>query len=167
MWRKFLKYVLLGGCALAIVACQSPVVQPKPGLTAEQMQMLRSYGFEDVDGDWALQMPAKLLFAVDTDQLESHQAEYVTQLAQALLKADIRTVRVEGHTDNTGTEAYNQKLSERRARRVAEQLGRAGMDPSQVTTHGWGNTKPLPMVSGQLARRENRRVAIIIPGVGG
>jgi len=70
---------------------------------------------------------------------------------------------VEGHTDDTGPVLYNQQLSERRAQRVAEQLVRAGMDPLQISTRGWGNSKPLPMAQGQDARRENRRVAIIIP----
>jgi outer membrane protein OmpA-like peptidoglycan-associated protein len=165
MRRRFVKYVMVAGLALALAACQSPPV--KPGLTAEQLQVLNSYGFEDMDGDWALQMPSKLLFAVDTDQLDARQAEYVSELAQALLKVNIRTVRVEGHTDDTGTVAHNQKLSERRARRVAEELIKAGMDASLVSTRGWGNTKPLPMASGQNARKENRRVAIIIPAVGG
>lgn len=165
MRRRFVKYMMVAGMVLAMAACQSPPV--KPGLTAEQLQVLNSYGFEDMDGDWALQMPSKLLFAVDTDQLDDRQAGYVSELAQALLKVNIRTVRVEGHTDDTGTAAYNQKLSERRARRVAEELIKAGMDAGLVSTRGWGNTKPLPMASGQNARKENRRVAIIIPAVGG
>lgn len=166
MRRRFVKYMMVAGMTLAMAACQSPPVKPA-GLTAEQLQVLNSYGFEDLDGDWALQMPSKLLFAVDTDQLDVRQAGYVSELAQALLKVNIRTVRVEGHTDDTGTAAYNQKLSERRAKRVAEELIKAGMDAGLVSTRGWGNTKPLPMASGQNARKENRRVAIIIPAVGG
>jgi outer membrane protein OmpA-like peptidoglycan-associated protein len=74
-------------------------------------------------------MPSKLLFAVDTDQLGSQQADYVNQLAQDLKRVGIQSVRVEGHTDDTGPVLYNQQLSERRAQRVAEQLVRAGMDP--------------------------------------
>ena len=164
MWGRCVKWVAAGACALAITACQSPVVQPAAtGLSAAQVQMLRSHGFEDINGSWALLMPSKLLFAVDTDQLDGRQALYVMQLGKDLQQADIFSVRVEGHTDDTGSAQHNQQLSERRAQRVAELLVRSGMDARHVSTRGWGNTKPLPMVTGQEGRRENRRVAIIIP----
>lgn len=151
--------------ALLLAACQSPVVQTPvtTGLTAEQVQVLQSHGFSAQDDGWALLVPAKLLFAVDTDQLDVGQVDYVSKLALDLLHVGIQSVRVEGHTDDTGTAQYNQQLSERRAQRVAELLVRSGMEPAQVSTRGWGNSKPLPMEQGQGARRENRRVAIIIP----
>lgn len=166
MWRKVWKWGavwLLSGC---LVACQSPEVkvQPMQGLTAQQLQVLRSHGFEDGEGGWTLEVPTKLLFAVDTDQLNTQQVDYVAQLARDLYQVGIHSVRVEGHTDDTGSALYNQQLSERRAQRVADGLVRGGMQASQISTRGWGNTKPLPMVAGQGARRENRRVAIIIPG---
>lgn len=146
-----------------LLACQSPAVLPAKGWTAEQLQVFHTHGFEDQEGSWALLVPSKLLFAVGTDQLESKQVEYVSRLAHDLERVGIRSVRVEGHTDDTGTALYNQQLSERRAQRVAELLVHAGMDASQVTTRGWGNSKPLPMAQGNDTRRENRRVAIIIP----
>ena len=161
-WR----WGVAAGVLAMLVACQSAPPPPPPaqpaGLTAQQVQVLRSNGFEDEDGVWALSVPAKLLFAVDTDQLDSKQGDYVMQLARDLLQVGIRSVRVEGHTDDTGTVLYNQQLSERRAQRVADFLVRGGMDPLQVATRGWGNSKPLPHSQG--ARRENRRVAIIIQG---
>lgn len=151
--------------ALGLVACQAPgkAVPETAGLNAAQVQLLQSHGFEAQDGGWALLMPAKLLFAVDTDQLEAAQEDYVSRLAQDLRQVGIQSVRVEGHTDDTGTAHYNQQLSERRAQRVADLLVRSGMAADQVSTRGWGNSKPLPMAQGQGARRENRRVAIIIP----
>ncbi|WP_291590355.1 OmpA family protein [Comamonas sp. UBA7528] len=164
MGRLLWKWSAACWLAIGLAACQSPVPQPAaPGLSPEQVQVLRSHGFEEQGGSWALQVPSKLLFAVDTDQLGSKQADYVSQLAQDLKGVGIQSVRVEGHTDDTGPVLYNQQLSERRAQRVAEQLVRAGMDPLQISTRGWGNSKPLPMAQGQDARRENRRVAIIIP----
>ena len=164
MKRSFWKWSAACVLALGLAACQSPVQKPPvAGLTPEQVQVLRSHGFEDQDGSWALMVPSKLLFAVGTDQLESKQADYVNQLSKDLQRVGIQSVRVEGHTDDTGTSLYNQQLSERRAQRVAEELVRAGMEPLQISTRGWGNSKPLPMAQGQDARRENRRVAIIIP----
>lgn len=164
MWQDSWKWAVMGLLAVSVMACQSPPVTQPPsnGLTEQQMQVLRSNGFEDADGAWALSVPSKLLFAVDTDQLDAKQGEYVMQLARDLLQVGIRSVRVEGHTDDTGTPLYNQQLSERRAQRVADFLVRGGMDSLQVATRGWGNSRPLPASQG--ARRENRRVAIIIQG---
>lgn len=158
------KWCVIGFTVAGLMACQSP--PPKTlqstGLTEQQVKVLRSNGFEDEEGVWALSVPSKLLFAVDTDQLDSKQGEYVMQLARDLQQVGIRSVRVEGHTDDTGTTLYNQQLSERRAQRVADFLVRGGMDSLQVATRGWGNSRPLPTSQG--ARRENRRVAIIIQG---
>lgn len=166
-WRSAVRWLVAGGCALWLAACQSPVVQPEPqapeGLSPAQVQVLREHGFEDAEGAWTLQVPSKLLFPVDTDQLDAQQAKYVMQLARDLQQVGIYGVRVEGHTDDTGAAQYNQQLSERRAQRVAELLVRGGMDSNQVRTWGWGNTKPLPMAVGHSGRRENRRVSIIIP----
>lgn len=163
LWWKYGGALLL---VAGLVGCQTPVAQPKPqGMSAEQLQVLRTHGFQDEEGDWALQVPSKLLFAVGTDQLEATQAEYVSQLGRDLLQVGIHQVRVEGHTDDTGSPQYNQQLSERRAQRVADLLVQAGMPVAQVSTRGWGNAKPLPMVTGETARKENRRVAIIIPGL--
>jgi outer membrane protein OmpA-like peptidoglycan-associated protein len=158
----------MGACCLvwSLAACQAPMpLRAATGWTAEQMQILRTHGFEEQADGWALMMPSKLLFAVDTDQLEAKQADYVQGLAQELHHAGIHRVRIEGHTDDTGSVQYNQQLSERRAQRVADLLVRAGIPPERIETRGWGNTRPLPMVQGQGARRENRRVAIIIPAV--
>ena len=162
----FVRWGIAGLLVAGLMACQSPPVAPTKVWTAEQLQVLREHGFEDQDGSWALLVPSKLLFDVGTDQLEAKQVDYVTRLARDLQRVGIHSVRVEGHTDDTGTALYNLQLSERRAQRVAEQLVRAGLDASQVSTRGWGNTKPLPMVQTQDARRENRRVAIIIPSPG-
>lgn len=163
LWWKYGGALLL---AAGLAACQSPAEQPKTqGLSVEQLEVLRTHGFEDQEGDWALQVPSKLLFAVGTDQLESTQADYVSQLARDLRKVGIHNVRVEGHTDDTGSPQYNQQLSERRAQRVADLLVQSGMSALQVHTRGWGNSKQLPMATGDAGRKENRRVAIIIPGL--
>lgn len=158
LWRWFVAGVL----AAFLAGCQTT---PRlPALTAEQVQVLRAHGFEtQEDGAWALLMPSKLLFAVDSDQLNMQQAGYVAALAKDLRQVGIQTVRVEGHTDDTGAPAYNQQLSERRAQRVADQLVHGGLPASGISIRGWGNSKPLPMVQGQGARQENRRVSIIIP----
>ena len=67
---------------------------------------------------------------------------------------------VEGHTDSIGSEAYNQKLSERRANAVADYMESQGIDSSRITTKGWGKTKPIASNKTKEGRAQNRRVEI-------
>ena len=74
---------------------------------------------------------------------------------------DIR-ISVEGHTDAIGTDAYNQKLSERRARSVADYLQRGGIARSRMTTAGFGESKPIASNATDDGRAQNRRVELRI-----
>ena len=75
-------------------------------------------------------------------------------------KSDLK-VSVEGHTDSIGSEAYNQKLSERRAKAVRDYLVSQGIDASRITTRGFGKSKPVASNDTAEGRAENRRVEII------
>ncbi len=68
------------------------------------------------------------------------------------------TIRVEGHTDNIGSAAYNQKLSERRAQAVKKRLVEMGIAPSRMTTKGFGFSEPVASNATEAGRAENRRV---------
>jgi outer membrane protein OmpA-like peptidoglycan-associated protein len=72
--------------------------------------------------------------------------------------AEIVKVRVEGHTDNVGTPAFNKKLSEDRAASVVRWLVAHGVDPSRLTSAGFGLDRPLASNETPDGRRENRRV---------
>jgi outer membrane protein OmpA-like peptidoglycan-associated protein len=69
-------------------------------------------------------------------------------------------VRLSGHTDDVGDEAYNLELSSRRAQSAAAYLVSQGILPGRITTAGFGETKPLVSGTTQLARDTNRRVEI-------
>ncbi len=79
-----------------------------------------------------------------------------------------RRVSVEGHTDSVGSEATNQRLSERRADSVASALEDAGVDPQRVTTKGFGERYPVAQnqhsdgADNPSGRAKNRRVEVII-----
>jgi len=75
-------------------------------------------------------------------------------------KPDLR-VSVEGHTDSIGGEAYNQRLSERRAKAVRDYMVSEGIDASRITTRGFGKSKPIASNSTKEGRAENRRVEIL------
>ena len=70
-------------------------------------------------------------------------------------------VSVEGHTDSIGSDAYNQRLSERRAKTVADYMVENGISPSRITTRGFGKSKPVASNDTAEGRAENRRVEII------
>ncbi len=72
-------------------------------------------------------------------------------------------IEVDGHTDNIGTDAYNQKLSERRAAAVKDYLIKeAGVESSKITSVGYGETKPVADNKTAAGRAQNRRVEILI-----
>lgn len=143
--------------ALMLAACQTPP-QPK-GLTQQQQQVLRAQGFELVDQGWELQMPGKLLFEFDSSDVGPTARTKIAELSRALMKEGIDRLRVEGHTDDRGSDAYNLKLSERRAQAVADVLTEAGIPKPNIEVKGLGSASPL--TSGNAA--ENRRVAIVVP----
>jgi OOP family OmpA-OmpF porin len=69
---------------------------------------------------------------------------------------------VEGNTDNKGTDAYNQKLSERRAAAVKDVLVKSGIDASRLSTVGYGETRPVASNDTEEGRAKNRRVTIVV-----
>jgi OOP family OmpA-OmpF porin len=70
-------------------------------------------------------------------------------------------VVVQGHTDSVGSDAYNQRLSERRAGAVREYLTRQGIDGSRIDTEGFGESRPVASNSTAAGRAQNRRAEII------
>lgn len=81
----------------------------------------------------------------------------------ALLQANPEwQLLLSGHTDNEGTEAFNQTLSEKRSDAVKEYLVSKGITASRITTKGYGQTKPLAANDSKLAKGKNRRVEMEI-----
>jgi len=80
-----------------------------------------------------------------------------------LMKADSNVkVVIEGYTDNVGNDAYNQKLSEKRAKNVRQYLiGKFGIDGSRLTAVGYGKAKPIASNDTEEGRLKNRRVQAV------
>jgi outer membrane protein OmpA-like peptidoglycan-associated protein len=75
------------------------------------------------------------------------------------------TLTVVGHTDNVGTNDYNQKLSERRALSVAQYLEKRRVDGMRLATAGKGETVPVSSNASESGRQANRRVEIYLEAV--
>lgn len=163
---RFLRCAAAAVAALALAACQSPPA-PVSAPAAEQpdrrAQVLREYGFEQTDDGWELQMSGKLLFEFDSDALQGQRRASVLQMGRALVEVGVQTLRVEGHTDDQGNDMYNERLSLRRAQAVAQVLAEAGMERGRISVRGYGRSRPLVTGGPEGTRKENRRVAIIVP----
>ncbi|MFT3769140.1 MAG: OmpA family protein [Minicystis sp.] len=70
----------------------------------------------------------------------------------------IKSMSIEGHTDNQGTPEYNQRLSDDRANAVLAYLVKKGIDPHRLTAKGYGLTKPRATNDTDEGRQKNRRV---------
>lgn len=153
-------------CALALAAaCQSPPPAPAPHgmLSEQQKQVLVEEGFREIDEGWELQMPGRLLFNSNSDVLNAPLRDKVERMGKALHGVGIDGLRVEGHTDNQGSKAYNEELSLRRARAVAQVLIDIGMEPGRIDVKGFGFNRPVVQNDSHADRKENRRVAIVVP----
>lgn len=103
-----------------------------------------------------------LLFDVDSYRLQPSTKENLTELAETLKKYDNTNILIEGHTDATGSDAYNQTLSENRAAAVTNYLTAQGVSRNRITTMGYGEAQPIDDNSNAQGRQENRRVEVAI-----
>ncbi len=118
------------------------------------------------DGDnLVLDLPSSITFAVDSSNIDSQFQNTLVQVASTLNEYPNTYVDVLGHTDSTGTDQYNQALSERRADAVAGSLSSQGVNPARIATLGYGESQPKASNSTEEGRAANRRVEIRITPV--
>lgn len=99
-----------------------------------------------------------VLFDFDKTAIKPDGAKILDRLVKFLSENPNKRVDLEGHADWTGPEKYNQGLSERRAASVKNYLTKKGIDPSRLTTRGFGETKPIADNKTREGRARNRRV---------
>ncbi len=107
-------------------------------------------------------MPQDLLFAVDSAAVRPDLTRDIKTVASSLLKYPQSRIEVVGHTDNTGSAAYNMDLSQRRASSVAMILRDSGVPSGRVVAIGRGEDQPIASNLTPEGRALNRRVEIII-----
>lgn len=112
--------------------------------------------------DIRLIMPGNITFATNQASLRPEFYRTLNSVAIVLKKFDKTVVRVIGYTDNTGTPMYNQELSERRARSVADYLISQGVNANRFAILGYGERQPIASNDTAEGRQANRRVEITI-----
>jgi len=109
-----------------------------------------------------LDMPGNVTFAFDSAQLNPQFNSVLDKVAQTLVEYDQTVIQIAGHTDSTGTHAYNMKLSDQRAGSVKSYLAGRGVPAKRMQTVGAGPDYPIADNATPEGRAENRRVEITI-----
>jgi len=110
----------------------------------------------------AVTFKSDLMFDVNSAAVKPGFQSEINRVAQVLVQYPQTNIMVAGHTDSTGSEIYNQELSERRATSVKNALVGQGVNPARITTIGYGETQPIADNSTEGGRQLNRRVVINI-----
>lgn len=103
-----------------------------------------------------------VFFDWDRADLTDRARQIIAEAASASQRVAVTRIEVSGHTDTTGSAAYNQTLSVRRAETVAVELVRLGVPRAAITTQGFGFSRPLVATGPNVREPQNRRVEIIL-----
>ncbi len=117
---------------------------------------------QTADNQLKLNVPSDVSFDTNSAQIKPNLAPVLDRFAQTLNANPGSTVRIVGHTDNTGTDAINDPLSVNRAASVRQYLAARGVDPARVTIDGRGSHEPMADNSSAQGRAMNRRVEIFV-----
>jgi outer membrane protein OmpA-like peptidoglycan-associated protein len=109
-----------------------------------------------------LTFKSDFFFDVDSAVLKPGGYQDIDRAAVVLNRYPETSLRVEGHTDSTGSEDYNLKLSEKRAMAVKNELVAQNLDSNRIQTIGFGEAKPVADNNTASGRQLNRRVEIVI-----
>lgn len=128
----------------------------------ELKQDLKGATVERVGEGILITFDSGLLFDVDKADIQTTTKANLDELSQTLKKYDDTNILVEGHTDNTGEDSYNKKLSDKRAESVEGYLVSQGVANGRITTKGYGESQPKADNGTDSGRRANRRVEVAI-----
>ena len=109
-----------------------------------------------------IRFESDVLFAVDSASVAPAARGQLGQVAQVLNDFRKTSAVVHGHTDSTGTEVYNQRLSERRAVAVRNVLISRGVEAGRITAVGSGESAPVADNTTSWGRQQNRRVEVVL-----
>ena len=107
-----------------------------------------------------LNMPGNVTFATNSADLSPAFFNVLNSVGKVLAEYEQTVVEVAGHTDSTGTDSYNQGLSERRPNSVSAYLQGRGVIPQRLITLGMGESRPIADNGTESGRQINRRVEI-------
>lgn len=128
----------------------------RQSLTGTQVQVQRQ------GNQIKLVMPENVTFATGSAVLSNNAQFALNTAAQTLVQYPDTTLTINGHTDNTGSDAVNNPLSQHRAQAVAYYLQSRGVAASRLAVYGYGSHMPAASNATAEGRAQNRRVEILI-----
>jgi OOP family OmpA-OmpF porin len=111
------------------------------------------------DGCW---LPRPIYFGFDSAEIDDHFERDVALMAEILRRNPNAKLRIDGYTDSTGDEAYNQRLSQRRARAVQDVIMAGGVSEDRIAIRGFGESNPPYPNVNRENRAANRRIELVI-----
>ena len=129
---------------------------------AELREDLANAQVERVGEGIKITFDSGILFKTNSADLSNVAMTNIDELSKTLQKYKDTEVLIEGHTDATGTDGYNQSLSERRAAAVRKYTAMRGVTPGRITSQGYGESQPVAENTSVSGKQANRRVEIAI-----
>ncbi|SPD74084.1 OmpA/MotB domain protein [uncultured Desulfobacterium sp.] len=150
---------LIGGVTGAIIG---GAIGYKLDQQAKELEQIPDTHVEKKEDRLVVTMSDSVLFDENSAILKSEAKETLSQTADVMVRYPDSDILVKGHTDSSGSEAYNQELSERRAKMVQNFLIAQGVSAARITAIGFGKTMPVAPNDTPQNRQKNRRVEIEI-----
>ncbi|MEW5803485.1 MAG: OmpA family protein [bacterium] len=134
-------------------------------LDKQQEELQKVPGMQSVQVDeekQSINAALQVLFTVNSEEIKSGEAQKLDELAAVFAKYPENIVVIEGHTDSDGSEEYNQKLSEKRARSVENYLRGKRINIASLSSVGYGESRPIASNYTSEGKAANRRVELKI-----
>jgi outer membrane protein OmpA-like peptidoglycan-associated protein len=109
-----------------------------------------------------LNLPGNITFEVDKTDVNPNFVDVLGSVALVLKEYKSTMIEVSGHTDSTGSNSYNQLLSQQRAQSVSNVLMGNGVENVRIDTVGYGETRPIATNNTPAGRQQNRRVELTL-----
>ena len=152
------------GIGAVVGGTAGAVIGNKMDKQKKELEQINGAQVESINDGQAIKVTFEsgILFATNSSTLNSASQSALSSFATSLINNPDTDVQIYGHTDNTGTDAINNPLSEKRAQSVYNFLMSKGVGGSRMVSQGFGSTQPITDNSTAVGRQQNRRVEVYI-----
>lgn len=151
-----------GGIGAAVGAGTGALIGHYMDKQQEELKEVKGANVERQGDQLVVKFNSAILFDTGKSDLKAQSQKDLNDFSEVLKKYPQTDITVEGHTDNTGSKAVNEKLSDARAQSVLGFLASRGVDKSRMTGQGFADTQPVADNGTEDGRTQNRRVQIKI-----